>query len=342
MTETREATPSIDIHTHAMPLRVLRWLESEGLADLSSLTRDGADSTLTLDPRISGVARDAAIPLPASQWDVNQRIRDMDAQGVSIHAVSLPPFLMASTCLDEGLALEVVRRGNEALAEYVSAAPGRLVALATAPVGMEGSSDEVHRALRQGAAGVAFGTRGCGRELDDPINDGLWELMTSQKILGFVHPSGVPDLARMGDYYLPQLIGYPMETAIAVTRLIMAGTRDRYPFPLVLAHGGGCLPALRGRLDLGWERKALAHVTPNPPSHYVKDLHVDSAVFSLEILQELVDLLGSERVLLGTDFPFELADRAPQESLSGLRISAEERTAIRGGNAARLLGMETQ
>ena len=328
-------TATVDIHAHAMPMPVLTWLEGEGLADLR-----GVDTgTLRLDPRISGVAPDAVIPLARSQWDVEDRLAQMDAIGVDVQAVSPPPFLMAATCSDANLVREVLRRGNDALGDFVSAAPDRLVALGCAPVGLVEAVDEAARVLDLGMAGIAIGTRGAGRELDDDVNEPLWSLLAEREVMTFLHPSGVPDLDRLSDYYLPQLLGYPMETAIAVTRLVFAGVRERHNFPLVLAHGGGCLPAVRGRLDLGWERKSLARTTPEPPSSYLEGLHFDTAVFSTSVLTDLVDVFGVERVLLGTDFPFDLADREPLITVASLGLDEVDADRIRGGTAWQLLGL---
>jgi aminocarboxymuconate-semialdehyde decarboxylase len=330
---------AIDIHAHAMPMPVLEWLEGEGLADLSEVDRSATSGVIRLDPRISGVAAGTPLPLARSQWDVPTRLREMDAAGVTHHAVSLPPFLFASTCEDMVLVAEVVRRGNDALAGYVAEAPGRLVGLGTAPVGLQSVAEEAGRCFGLGMPGVAIGTRGAGRELDDAVNEPLWALLAERRRLAFLHPSGVPDMHRLKDFYLPQLLGYPMETAIAVTRLIFAGVRQRNPFPLCLAHGGGCLPWMRGRLDLGWDRKEVAHTTPLPPSDYVRDLFFDTAVFSNEVLADLVRDLGVDRLVVGTDFPFDLADREPLVTVAELGLSEPEAEDVRWRTAARLLGL---
>src|SRR5689334_4759129 len=115
----------LDVHAHAMPLPLLRWLADRGLADLGGL----ADEVVLLDPAVSGVGPNARLPLAPSQHDPQVRLVEMDAAGVSHHAVSLPPFLFASTADDAGFVAEVVRRGNDELVEYVAAAPDRLVAL---------------------------------------------------------------------------------------------------------------------------------------------------------------------------------------------------------------------
>lgn len=331
---------AIDIHAHAMPLPALQWLASEGLADLDGVDRSAPGGVIRLDPRISGVAPETPLPLARSQWDVATRLDEMDAQGVTHHAVSLPPFLMASTCADEDLVAEVVRRTNDSLAEYVTQSPDRLVGMGTAPVGLESVAQEASRVLDLGMAGVAIGTRGAGRELDDPVNDGLWALLAERQAMAFLHPSGVPDLPRIPDYYLPQLLGYPMETAIAVTRLILSGVRERHDFPLCLAHGGGCLPSLRGRLDLGWDRKDVARSTPVAPSSYIRGLYFDTAVFSQQVLADLVRAFGPGRVLVGTDFPFDLADRDPLASIAAIDLSDNDSAQVRWRTAARLLRLD--
>ncbi len=332
----------IDIHAHAMPMPLLRWLEQQGLADLSGVDPSAASGIVRLDSQVSGVAPGAPLPLARSQWDVDVRLTEMDGAGVTHHAVSLPPFLLCSTSADADLAEQVVRRGNEELAAYVAGAPERLVALASVPVGTPGAADEAARCLDEGMRGVAIGTRGAGRELDDVVNEPLWSLLHERRAFTFLHPSGVPDLSRMSDYYLPQLLGYPMETAIAVTRLVFAGVRERHPFPLCLAHGGGCLPWLRGRLDLGWDRKEVAHSTPRPPSGYVADLYYDTAVFSPEILRHLAEDVGAERLVVGTDFPFELADRDPLGTVASLGLDAADAARVQQTTAATLLGLRLE
>ena len=332
---------TVDVHAHAKPMPVLEWLADQGMADLSGVDREAPASTIRMDPQVSGVAAGAPLPLARAMWDVPVRIAEMDAAGMRVHAVSLPPFLACSTMADAQRAAEIVRRGNDALLDYVAAAPDRLVALATVPLGTKDAAAEAARMLDAGARGVALGTRGAGCELDDPLHEPLWELLAERRVFAFVHPSGIPDAARLRDFYLPQLVGYPVETAIALARLVFAGVLQRHDLILCLAHGGGCLPWLRGRLDLGWQRKEVAHTTPEPPSEYVRGLYYDTAVFSGEVLDHLVDDMGADRVLLGTDFPFDLADRDPLLTVGALGLSAHDAAAVCGTTALRLLGLDS-
>jgi aminocarboxymuconate-semialdehyde decarboxylase len=327
---------TIDVHAHAMPLPLLQHLADRGLADLGGVP----DGTVRLDTRVSGVGPLAPLPLARSMYDVDVRLSEMDEVGVERHAVSLPPFLFCSTADDEAFATGIVAQGNDELAVYVADAPGRLLGLGSVPLGWRGVADEARRCIDElGMAGIAIGSRGGGRDLDDPVNDDLWALLSERNAFVFLHPSGVPDPHRQADFWLPQLVGYPMETALAVARLTFGRVFERHPLALCLAHGGGCLPSLRGRLDMGWDRKDVAHTTTVRPSEFTDRLYYDTAVFSTTLLRRLVEDVGVGHVLLGTDHPFELGDRAPLETVRALGLDADATRAILGGNAAGLLGL---
>jgi aminocarboxymuconate-semialdehyde decarboxylase len=327
---------TIDVHAHAMPLPLLQGLADDGLADLSGI----ADGVVRLDPEVSGVGPRAPLPLARSQYDVDVRLSEMDEAGIHHHAVSLPPFLICSTALDGRFVRRTIADGNDELATYVADAPDRLLALGSVPVGWPGVAEEARRALDQlGMAGIAIGSRGGARELDDPVNDDLWALLSERRTFVFLHPSGVPDAHRQSDYWLPQLVGYPMETALVVARLAFGRVLERFPLRLCLAHGGGCLPALRGRLDMGWERKSVARTTAVPPSELTDELYYDTAVFSPVLLRRLVEDVGADHVLLGTDHPFELADRTPLETVRALGLDRADTHRVLWDNAAGLLGL---
>ena len=327
---------ALDVHAHAMPLPLLEWLSERGLADLSEASHE----VVRLDPRVSGVGKDAPLPLARSQYDVAERLSEMDDLRVNRHAVSMPPFLFCSTADDGGFATEIVRRGNDELAVYVTDGGQRLSGLGSVPLGWPGAAQEAQRCLGElGLAGIAIGSRGGGRDLDHPVNDDLWALLAERGTFVFLHPSGVPDPHRQADFWLPQLVGYPMETALAVARMVFGRVLERFELSLCLAHGGGCLPALRGRLDMGWERKAAARTTTVPPSELTDRLFYDTAVFNTTLLRRLVEDVGPEHVLLGTDHPFELGDRHPVETVRNLGLDRAATRAILWGNAAALLGL---
>jgi aminocarboxymuconate-semialdehyde decarboxylase len=323
----------LDVHSHAMPMPMLSWLAGRGLAEIFPKRAE-----VRLAPHVSGVGPDAILPLAPSQHDPAVRLAEMDEAGVSHHAVSLPPFLFASTSDDEEFVAEVVRRGNEELAAYVGRYPERLLALGSVPLGWPGAAGEVVHCLDElGMAGVAIGSRGGGVDLDAPVNEDLWSVLADRATFTFLHPSGVPDAARQRDFYLAQLVGYPMETALAVARLTFGGVLERHDLKLCLAHGGGCLPGIRGRLDLGWNRKDVARTTRVPPSELIGRLYFDTAVFSDRLLGRLVEDFGAGHVLLGTDHPFELGDREPVQTVHRLGLDEAATRAVLWDNAAALL-----
>jgi aminocarboxymuconate-semialdehyde decarboxylase len=326
----------VDVHAHAMPLPLLKWLEAEGLADLS---RVEDDRVVILDTRVSGVGPGAPLPLPPAMWDNDIRLTQMDEQGVSHQAISLPPFLMGSTCPDADLVVELVRRGNDALAELV-AGSDRTLGLVGVPLGFPDALAELRRGLDDlDMPGAAIGSQGAGRDLDDAANAEVWQLLSEREVFTFLHPSAVPAPARMKDYWFPQLLGYPMETAIATSRLIFSGTMERHPFPLCLAHGGGCVPSVRPRLTMGWERKPVAHTTERPPRELFNRLYYDTAVFDAVALARLIEDVGPDHVLVGTDYPFDLADTDPVGSVAEVSLSEEARGLVLGHSAAKLLGI---
>lgn len=325
----------VDVHAHAMPLPVLAWLAEQGLCDLSA--KD--DRVVRLDPRVSGVGPGAPLPLPVSMHDVSTRLAEMNAAGVDVHAVSLPPFLMGTTWDDADRVAELVRRGNDALAEYVAQAPDRLVALGGVPVGWPGADVEARRCLDVlGMKGIAIGSQGAGKDLDDEVNEPLWQVLAEREAFTFLHPSGSPNPARTKDFWFPQLVGYPMETALAAARLVFGGVTTRHRFPLCLAHGGGCLPSLHGRLGMGWDRKPQAHTIDADPQAEFDELYYDTAVFDTDLLRSLVKRVGPDHVLAGTDFPFDLADRDPIASVRAVLDGSEADTVL-GDSATRLLDL---
>ncbi len=331
-----EHVTAIDVHAHAMPLRLLESLEQRGLADLSR-----ADAGIVvLDPSVSGVGKDTPLPLARSQYDPGTRLQEMDQAGVTIHAVSMPPFLYCSNSEDRQLVSTVITHGNNELAEYVAGGGNRLYGLGSVPLGLPDGAQEAQRCLDDlGLTGIAIGTQGAGKDLDDPVNDDLWALLAERNAFVFLHPSGVPDVHRQRDFYLPQLVGYPMETALSVARMIFGKVFERYDINLCLAHGGGCLPWLRGRFDLGWERKDVAHTTKLRPSEFCRRLYYDTAVFDPTLLAHLVSDMGADHVLLGTDHPFELGDTHPVETVRTLGLSEDETEAILWRTAVELLDL---
>jgi len=200
-------SPALDVHSHTMPLPLLKRLADRGLADVSAVDK----GIVRLETRVSGVGPNAPLPLAKSQYDVPTRLAEMDEGGVQVHAVSLPPFLFCTNADDESFTTGIVAEGNDELAQYVAQAPERLLGLGYVPLGWPGVADEARRVLDDlGLAGIAIGSQGGGKDLDDPVNDDLWALLSERGTFTFMHPSGMPAGPRLKDFWMPQLVGYPM------------------------------------------------------------------------------------------------------------------------------------
>lgn len=322
----------VDFHQHAMPLPVLEWLADRGYADLSTVSA----GHVRIDPSVSGVPAGAPLPLPRSQYDADMRLTELDEMRVARACVSLPPFLIAANHPDASFVEELIAFGNEALVDWCALGGERLIPLPSVPLGLEEYSDDTWTRLGvSGSAGIALGTGGLTAELDDPVHDPIWAMLSRTRQFAFLHPSRSSSPIRHAKYWLTQLVGYPAETALATTRLILSGAMERHDFNMILAHGGGCLSSLGGRLDLGWREKEQTRTVPLPPTAYLNRLYYDSSTFSLETLHHVIALVGPNHVVAGSDWPFDLSDPCPEETL--LSAGGEQLLSACAETAAMLL-----
>jgi aminocarboxymuconate-semialdehyde decarboxylase len=241
----------------------------------------------------------------------------------------------------------VIDLQNEALAEAVGRHPDRFAALATVALQHpELAAEQLAWAVKeQGLKGAMVGGSVEGVELSDPRLHPFWAKAEDLGAVIFIHPQGVPEMAGRlaGSGGLANVIGYPLETTIALSHLIFEGTLDRFPgLKILAAHGGGYLPSYAPRLDAGIRTFPGTYTTPlkKPPTAYLKDLYYDTLVFSPESLRHLAAEVGADRLMMGTDFPYPWTDRAVAHILETPGLSDEERASMLGGLAARLLGLD--
>jgi aminocarboxymuconate-semialdehyde decarboxylase len=157
-----------------------------------------------------------------------------------------------------------------------------------------------------------------------------------------IHPNGFTEAKRLTRFYFNNVIGNPLETTIALHHLIFDGVIERHPNLKILAvHGGGYLPAYSGRIDHAWGARSDAHGDlPQPPTGYLKKIYFDTVVFTPHQLAELVRLFGADHIIMGTDYPFDMAEYDPIGHVASVaELDASARAAIAGGNARRLLGL---
>jgi predicted TIM-barrel fold metal-dependent hydrolase len=178
-------------------------------------------------------------------------------------------------------------------------------------------------------------------EVADPKYDRLWSKAQELGALMFMHPAGCTLGERLSPYYLSNLIGNPADTTIALAHLVFGGVFDRFQrLKLCAAHGGGYFPFYVSRFDHGWTVRPEAHTCREAPSRYLNRIWFDSLVYSPEQLEFLIRRAGADRVVIGTDYPFDMGVEDPVERLDEVAgLSASEREAIRGKNAAGLLNL---
>ncbi|MFE0203457.1 amidohydrolase family protein [Streptomyces sp. NPDC058985] len=334
MNATAAHAPTVDVHAHVL------------LPEVEALVAGlpGHAEARALDARRNGPAA-LAVSGPMVRERVPRltdpavRLAAMDAQGVDVQLVSPSPSHY-HYWTDEDTAEKLYRLANEATAAHCSAAPERLRGLGLAPLQHpEQAVRALDHALEQGLAGVEISSHAPGRELSDPSYEPFWTRAGETGALVFLHPFGCTLDERLDQWYLSNTVGQPTENAVALSHLIFSGVLDRHPeLTLIAAHGGGYLPTHIGRSDHAWSARSDAGAgCAHPPSSYLKRLYFDSLVHDPHVLRELVRVAGADRVLLGSDFPFDMGTEDPVGILRAARLSDADFHAVRGGNAAALL-----
>jgi len=274
--------------------------------------------------------------------EVDRRLADMDAMGVDIQAISPSPTQYYYTQPAEA-GEAIVACINERIAGLCAERPDRFVGLGgVALQHPDLACKQLRHAVRDlGLRGVEISTMVDGVSIDDRRFDGFWSEAERLGAVVLLHPLGTTVGPRLDPYYLSNVIGQPLETMIALSRLIMGGHFDRHPdLKLCAVHGGGYLPGYRGRADHAWKVRPECDRCAHPPSHYLRKLWYDSLVFDPAELAELIAQVGADRVVIGTDYPFDMGDYDPIARMEALTdLSDVNRAAIMGGNACALLGI---
>lgn len=345
-TPSAVAAPTVDVHAHVLLPEVdalVSGLPGHLEARALDARRNGPAALAVNGPMIGGrIAR---------LTDPSARLAAMDAQGVDVQLVSPSPSHY-HYWTDEQTAEKVCRLASEATATHCSAAPERLRGLGLAPLQHPDLAVRaLEHALEQGLLGVEISShapyqapshapgRGSFRELSDPAYEPLWTRAEEAGAILFLHPFGCTLDERLDQWYLSNTVGQPTENAVALSHLIFSGVLDRHPALKVLAaHGGGYLPTYIGRSDHAWSARSDASIAcAHPPSSYLNRLHFDSLVHDPHVLGELIRVAGADRVLLGSDFPFDMGSQDPLGALRAAHLSDADFHAVRGANAAALL-----
>ncbi|HET9491439.1 MAG TPA: amidohydrolase family protein [Methylomirabilota bacterium] len=327
---------SIDIHAHLTPQCF--WRATENGGDWHSIRREK-------DARGTEVALvgDSRQPLPPrARWTPEERLADMDSLGVDVHVVS-PYVGFYNYHLPVKTTQATARAINDEISEMVRARPQRFAGLGTlAMQDVKAAIAELERCLAQlGLKGAEINDHVNGRTLDDPEYRPFWRAAEQMDAVIFFHQAMETVVsARSKRYHLPNSIGNLADRAVTFATLVHGGVMDECPnLKIVLGHGGGYTCYGIGRMDHAWKVRAEARVNiAQPPSAYLSRFYYDCIVYTEEALRYLIDTVGVERVVFGTDWPYDMALDWPVAWILGMKsLTQDEKEAILYRNLESLL-----
>jgi aminocarboxymuconate-semialdehyde decarboxylase len=342
----------IDLHTHILPREWPDLDKKYGYPGFIRLEHcDECSGRMMIGERVFREITD-------NVWNPMRRIEEMDSTNVTMQVLSTVPVMFSYWAKPHDT-LDLSRRLNDHIAEVVREHPKRFAGLGTIPMqDVDLASSELERCVRElGLRGVEIGThvdpndhchgRDC-RNLDHPALDVLWRIAEQLGAAIFVHPWDMMGKERMPKYWLPWLVGMPAESSLAICSMIFGGVFERFPkLRVAFAHGGGAFPFTIGRIEHAF------HVRPdlvanenkvNPRSYLANSktparFYVDSLVHDSDALKLLLKLFGSQRVALGSDYPFPLGEAHPGKLVEALKLPSKDKTQLLFETAREFLGL---
>jgi len=331
---------AIDIHTHVefagtFDILKKRYKEDE-MFDKFVVSATGRRSAELNRGIVAGI-RDAL-------RDPEKKIRDMDEKKIGVYVLSSTPFAFFYE-VEEELAVELARFQNDRLSEMVKRYPDRFAAMATLPLQVPKEAlKELERAVgKLGLRGVEIGSHVGHRELGDEAFWPIYKTLEHLNVPIFVHPHHVAGMERLEDFYLSNLIGNPLDTTLAAAQLIFNGVLEKFPgLKIILAHGGGQFPYIIGRMEHGYQvRPECKEKVHRSPMAFFKNFYFDIITHNPDALRHLINIAGSDHVLLGSDYPYDMGDPDPVQTVSQLPgIKEEDRRRILRENAVTLFGLK--
>ena len=334
--ELRPKSITIDIHAHVAVPPAAEFVKPHLYSAKNPMINFATAETRALNQQ-----QEADIRERITSHD--RRLAELDAMGVDFQVVMPPPAQCYYTVpLD--IAVKAARIVNDGVAEFVGKMPDRFAGLGSVPMpDANEAANELERCVKTlGLKGVEILTNVNGKELSEPEFAPFWQRAEALGALIALHPLGFSEARRLARFSFNNTIGNPLDTTIALHYLIFDGVLERHPDLKILAvHGGGYLAAYSGRIDHAWGARSDAHgELPHPPTSYLRRIYFDSVVFTPHQLAELVRLYGADHIIMGTDYPFDMAEYDPIGHVASVpEFDAATIAAIAGGNAKRLLGL---
>lgn len=328
---------SIDIHTHILP---------ENIPDFGS--KYGYRGFIHLDHHKPGCARMMKDDkffreVQANCWDPVVRIEECDHHHVHVQVLSTVPVMFSYWAKPQDT-LDLSMFLNDHIADIVHRWPTRFVGLGTIPMqDPELAIKELERCKQIGLVGIQIGTHINGTNLGEPRLFSIFQACQELDMAVFIHPWDMMGMERMDKYWMPWLVGMPVETTTAITSMIFSGLMERLPkLRVAFAHGGGSFPATIGRIEHGFQvRPDLCAVDNNVnPREYLGRFWIDSLVHDPAMLQLVVDQMGANRVALGTDYPFPLGELEPGQLIKSMPWDDATKEMLLSGAALEWMGLE--
>jgi aminocarboxymuconate-semialdehyde decarboxylase len=326
---------AIDCHTHVLTEETMGLLAKEAPKIAPRLVPIDADNFVI---EVAGVPYR---PFPRGGFDIERRLADMAAAEVDMHVLSATPQTYFYD-QEASLAAACAAIQNEGIAKLVQAHPDRFIGIATLPMQAPArAAEELSRAVRSlGLRGAMIGSNAMGKNLDDPSFEPLWATAAELGAFMLVHPVNVAGADRLRSYYLNNLIGNPLDTTIAAACLVFGGVLERHPkLKVLLVHGGGFVPYQAGRWAHGWAVRPEPKVNvKESPQKWIDRFYYDSILHAKPQLEFLVSSVGPSRVLLGSDYPYDMGTGECVRQVKALPISDADKARVLGGNAEKLFG----
>lgn len=334
--QKRLDSKTVDMHAHVAIPEAGQYMAPHVDASRIAMVKHSNDETNAINAQQD---KDRG---PVAIKDIDDRMAVLDAQGIDMQLVAPPPpQCYYQSAIEHAVA--GTRMVNDGMAEWVGRRPDRFAGLGSVPFqDPDEAVTELTRCMGElGLKGVMLLTNCDGEEIGADRFRPFWAKAEELGALVMIHPNGFTEGDRLHEYYFSNVIGNPFETTLALHYLIFNGVLEAFPDLRILAvHGGGYLPAYSGRIDHAWgARKDTNAGLPKPPTEYLKKVFFDSVVFTPHQLKYLVDIFGADQILMGSDYPFDMADYDPVEHIVSTDLTDEQRAKIAGGNALRLLGL---
>jgi aminocarboxymuconate-semialdehyde decarboxylase len=326
----------VDAHTHFIPASLGEEASRRPEWGIEIERRDGE--------RWVRHEQGFAYPLDETFFGGEAKLADMDARGIDVSVMSISPTLFFYW-IRAGDGASFARYANDALADTVRRSDGRLAGVATLPMqDPEAAAAELRRAVEElSLRGAHIGTTVEGGYLDDDRFAPLLAAADALDVPLIVHPYYVGPRPRLEQFYLTNLFGNPLDTTLCASRLIFSGAFELFGnLKVMLVHAGGFLPYQIGRLDHGWAVRPEPRVQlQRKPSEYLDRFYYDTISHHDSALAWLLELVGDDRVVLGTDLPYDMADQDPVGRVDRLPLAPASRARVAGTNATRLFGVAT-